>query len=174
MPGQIPAEPKICHILHHDKLPAVLQSGGLLSDAIISTQDPNGTTIGMNKIKLRRLNELTLTSHPGVYVGQCVPFYFCPRSVMLYMMHMGNHPELDYSGGQSPIVHLVADLNRTVQWANQNNKRWAFTTSNAGSYYFDDFSDVESLNRINWDAVRANYWSQCREEKQAEFLIEDC
>ncbi len=46
--------------------------------------------------------------HPGTKVGEYVPFYFCPRSVMLYILYMGNHPELGYRGGQAPIVHLSA------------------------------------------------------------------
>ncbi len=44
------------------------------------------TTIGMNNIKERRLTQLQLASQPGLYVGQCVPFYLCPRSVMLYLI----------------------------------------------------------------------------------------
>jgi hypothetical protein len=58
----------------------------LLSDAAIQQQALPGTVIGMNNIKQRRLNELTLASHPGLHVGACVPFYFCPRSVMLFLI----------------------------------------------------------------------------------------
>lgn len=116
----------------------------------------------MSNIKRRRLTELTLTGHSDWYVGQCVPFYFCPRSIMLYLMHMRNS-ELDYKGGQEPIIHLVADLNRTIEWADNNGKRWAFTTSNAGSSYFEDFSRIEDLNRINWNAVWADQWVGCKE-----------
>lgn len=56
-----------------------------------------------------------LNSHPGLYVGQCVPFYFCPRSVMLYVIYCANHDELSYRGGQGPILHLEADLYETVR-----------------------------------------------------------
>jgi hypothetical protein len=75
---------------------------------------------------------LTLSSREGLYVGECVPFYFCPRSVMLYMFHMRNHRDIEYRGGQEPILHLMADLRRAVEWAGQNGLRWAFTNSNAG------------------------------------------
>jgi hypothetical protein len=92
---------------------------------------------------------------------------------MLFLIHKRNY-QLEYKGGQSPIVHLVADLKDTIAWAGRNNKRWAFSSSNAGSYYFEDFCDLSQLNKINWDAVRATSWRNCREEKQAEFLIEDC
>ncbi|AWP22429.1 hypothetical protein C4901_02935 [Acidiferrobacter sp. SPIII_3] len=34
----------------------------------------------MGGIKQRRLNELRLSSHPDLRLGNFVPFYFCPRS----------------------------------------------------------------------------------------------
>ena len=85
--------------------------------------------------------------------GKRLPFYFCPRSVMLYMMSVRSE-QLTYKGGQGPIVHLVADLQATVAWAAANAKRWVFTLSNAGSYYFEDRADLAHLGDINWDAVR--------------------
>ncbi|MFN8587276.1 MAG: DarT ssDNA thymidine ADP-ribosyltransferase family protein [Candidatus Eisenbacteria bacterium] len=39
----------------------------------------------------RRLEGLHLASYPDLFVGDCVPFYFCPRSVMLYLIYRGNH-----------------------------------------------------------------------------------
>ena len=125
----------------------------------------------MNNIKQRRLR-LPLSSHPALHVGDCVPFYFCPRSVMLYVLYMGNLPELNYHGGQGPIVHLEADLRRTVAWAKKQGLRWAFTTSNAGSRFFDDYSDLAQLDKIDWNAVQARDWRKCKDDKQAEFLIE--
>ena len=127
----------------------------------------------MNEIKRRRLTELRLDSHPDVHVGDCVPFYFCPRSVMLYVISRANHPELQYRGGQGPIIHLEADLRATVEWAEENDLRWAFTLSNAGARYFEDRANLEQLDEIDWDAVAARDWRQCKEGKQAEFLVEE-
>ena len=166
-----PAEPKIYHIVHVDRLASIVGAGHLRSDARMQRRPKPGTTIGMADIKRRRLTS-RLDSHPDLRVGDCVPFYFCPRSVMLYVIHMANHPELDYRGGQGPIVHLEADLHETVAWAERKERRWAFTLSNAGSLYFEDRSDLEQLDEINWDAVSARFWSNCKEEKQAEFLVE--
>ena len=126
----------------------------------------------MSKIKKRRLTKLTLNSHPDLYVGGCVPFYFGPRSIMLFKIFKANDPDLGYHGGQEPVVHLEADLRETVSWANHNDRRWAFTTSNAGSFNFEDFSDLKQLSRIDWEAVRAHYWVECQYQKQAELLIE--
>ncbi|KQW76451.1 DUF4433 domain-containing protein [Methylibium sp. Root1272] len=166
----VPARPKIYHICHVDRLASIV-AGGLLSDAEVQRQAPPGTVIGMNNIKQRRLTELTLDSHPGLYVGQCAPFYFCPRSVMLFLIHKRN-PELTYKGGQEPIVHLEADLYDAVAWAQANGRRWAFTLSNAGSYYFEDRADLAQLDQIDWTAVATTQWPAVKERKQSEFLVE--
>ena len=166
-----PDHPKLYHICHVDRLPSIVASGGLLSDAAVQQQTLAGTMIGMSNIKQRRLTELQLASHPGLFVGQCVPFYFCPRSVMLYLIHRQN-AGLAYRGGQGPIVHLEADLQATVAWAQQHRRRWAFTASNAGSRYFDDWADLAQLSNVDWNAVQARHWIGCKEGKQAEFLLE--
>ena len=167
----IPNNVKICHIVHISKLPAIVAERFLVSDAEIQRRMPVGETIGMRKIKMRRLS-LQLTSRPGLNVGDCVPFYFCPRSPMLYMFHKANSQEIEYQGGQEPIVHLVADLQRAIDWANTNCLRWAFTTSNAGSCYFEDYADLSDLDKIDWDAIQTKYWKDCVDKKQAEFLVE--
>lgn len=170
----VPERPKIYHIVHVDRLPSILAQGYLWSDATVAAQSMLGTTIGMSGIKARRLNELSLSSHPGLYVGQCVPFYFCPRSVMLYLISRSNHPELSYRGGQEPIVHLEADLYDTVAWAEQSGRRWAFTLSNAGSYYFEDRSSLAQLHELDWPSIQTTAWQSCKEAKQSEFLLEAC
>ncbi|MBN2800521.1 MAG: DUF4433 domain-containing protein [Deltaproteobacteria bacterium] len=42
--------------------------------------------------------------HPGTSVGAYVPFYVCPRSVMLSLISRANHPKIAYRGGQNPIL----------------------------------------------------------------------
>lgn len=167
-----PADPKIYHIVHVDRLASIIADGGLLCDASITQRQSAGTMIGISDIKQRRLTS-PLMSRPGLHVGDCVPFYFCPRSVMLYLIHRANHPNLAYQGGQAPILHLECDLHATVAWANAQPKRWAFTLSNAGSNYFEDRADLAKLGEIDWAAVAATQWQSCREGKQAEFLLEE-
>lgn len=167
----------VFHILHVDRLASVVGDGFLWSDAETRQRGSPGTVVGMGQIKDRRLT-LPLDSHPGLMVGQCVPFYFCPRSVMLYLLDRGNHERLSYNGGQEPMVHLVARLHPAVEWARTESLRWAFTLSNAGSLYFDDRADLAQIGDIDWDAVAALRWggrdvpSGVMERKQAEFLVE--
>jgi hypothetical protein len=170
--SQPPANPKLYHIVHMDKLPLIVADGQLLCDAVIAQRAGGGTTIGMGHIKARRLT-LSLESKPGLCVGDCVPFYFCPRSVMLYLIYMHNHPDLAYQGGQDPIVHLELDLHRVVEWAEAQGLRWAFTLSNAGARYVEDRCDLDQLDEINWQAVQARLWAGAlMDGKQAEFLME--
>jgi hypothetical protein len=166
------ANPKVYHIVHVDRLVSILADGNLLCDAVIASRLGTGTVIGMSRIKQRRL-QLPIASRPGLMVGECVPFYFCPRSVMLYLLHRRNDPDLNYQGGEDPIIHLEFDLHRVVQWAEACRQRWAFTLSNAGAYYFEDRCDLRNLDEVNWEAVGARQWSgPLKEGKQAEFLVE--
>ena len=169
----VPAHPKIYHIVHVDRLGSIVADGRLWCDAEAIRRGSAGTTIGMSSIKERRLRS-PLASYPDLMVGGCVPFYFCPRSIMLYLIYRANHEDLAYRGGQGPIVHLECDLHEVIAAAEKHERRWAFTLSNAGSTYFEDRADVSCLSEINWTAVRATSWSASavREPKQAEFLVE--
>jgi ssDNA thymidine ADP-ribosyltransferase, DarT len=130
--------------------------------------------IGMGSIKQRRLG-LPVSCHQGTNVGGYVPFYFCPRSIMLFVIHCANHPELAYRGGQQPIVHLEADLHHVVQWAQKNGRRWAFSLSNAGAVYTQFRTGLNRLGDIDWDAVAATDFrpADVKEAKQAEFLVQE-
>lgn len=167
-----PAQPKIYHIVHVDKLASIIGDGFLWSDAEMTRRPGSGTTIGMSSIKQRRLS-LPVDCHTGAYVGDYVPFYFCPRSVMLYLIYMGNHPELGYRGGQEPIIHMEADLHSVVAWANGESRRWAFSLSNAGANYTQFHCDLARLSEVNWPAVEARDFrdADTKEGKQAEFLV---
>ena len=155
-----------------DRLASIISEGTLWCDAEIANRAETGTTIGIKDIKQRRLTN-ELNSHPGLRVGDCVPFYLCPRSIMLFVIYKGNHTELEYRGGQGSIVHLEADLRQVVAWADANGKHWVFTSTNAGASYFEDYSDLHQLNKLDWDAIQANDWAGARKEgKQAEFLME--
>jgi len=149
-----PQQPKIYHITHVENLPSIIADGGLVADATM-IEGGSAAPIGMAGIKARRLT-LPVHCHMGDRVGDYVPFYFCPRSIMLYVIHCGNKPELSYRGGQGPIVHLEADLHEVVAWADAAGRRWAFSLSNAGAFYAEFRSDLSSLDEVDWEAVQNN------------------
>lgn len=167
-----PADPKIYHITHVDNLVGIIDDGGLVSDATTIARGGPVAAIGMTGIKQRRLT-LPVHCHQGDHVGDYVPFYFCPRSIMLYVIYCGNHPELSYTGGQGPIVHLEADLHEVVAWADSESRRWAFSLSNAGAYYAEFRADLSALDELDWEAIQNTDFRarEVKESKQAEFLV---
>jgi hypothetical protein len=169
-----PARPKIFHITHVDNLDAIVAAGGLFSDAAMIAAGGPQAAIGMTRIKQRRLG-LPVSCHAGDHVGDYVPFYFCPRSIMLFVIHCANSPDLTYRGGQGPIVHLQSDLHDVVSWAAQHGKRWAVSNVNAGARYAQFFSKLDDLDQIDWNAVRNTQFQDpvVREAKQAEFLLNE-
>jgi len=167
-----PVQPKIYHIAHMDRLPFIIHDGFLWSDSVMVQRNALGTTIGMTSIKQRRLR-LPVDCNRGTHVGDYVPFYFCPRSIMLYVIHCANHSELAYRGGQGPIVHFEADLNEVVRWSSDECRAWAFSLSNAGASYTEFRNELVQLEEIDWPAVASHDFrsADVKEGKQAEFLV---
>ena len=171
---RIPANPKIYHIVHGTNLKSIISDGGLHCDATMAHRPAVGTSIGMTNIKERRRGWV-VPCYPNTYVGDYVPFYFCPRSVMLHRIYVnqGKDDDLDlsYSGGQAGIIHLEADLKEVVDWARTDGCRWAFSTGNAAAAGSEFYTDLDRLDEIDWEAVQARYWQAVRDSKQAEFLV---
>lgn len=168
-----PAAPKIYHITHVDNLANIVSDACIWSDAQKIARGITGPKIGMSKIKRRRLHEIEVYCHGTAKVGEFAAFYFCPRSVMLYLIHMDNHEELTYHGGQEPIVHLKADFHAVVKWADDNRVNWAFSEGNAGAFAATFYNDLDDLSELNWPAIQGTNFStrELKEGKQAEFLV---
>ncbi len=173
--ASMPSSPKIYHITHINNLASIVTNHGLVSDARRITNKLSCSLVGMSNIKQRRLQEIEVSCYSGTKVGQYVPFYFCPRSIMLYILDRGNHPEITYQEGQKSIIHLQADLNLVVNWANTQGANWAFSDRNAGSSLATFYNCLSHLNQLNWSAIAAKDFrdAQIKEGKQAEFLIFD-
>ena len=171
----LPRQPKVYHITHVDNLPAIVNEGRLVCDREMIHRGGPARTIGMSDIKRRRVEQLAVDCYPGTMVGDYVPFYFCPRSVMLYVIHMANHRELAYRGGQGPIVHLEADLHRVIDWADGDGRQWAFSLSNAGARYTEFRNQTSELDELDWTAIAAGDFrnQEVTEAKQAEFLVHE-
>lgn len=160
-----PAKTLIYHITHIENLPSILKDGGLNSDAVMAQRDPK--LIGYSEIKKRRLNEIHVPCCSFNYVGDFVPFYFCPRSPMLFTINKGNtgHPP----GCQRSILHLVSTMADGLAIG----KPWAISSGNAGAYHTTFAAEVEALDSLDWNAIRATQWQGKQHQKMAEFLVRD-
>ncbi len=81
-----PSQLRIYHITHVDNLSSIAACGALWSDSECLRRGTSHTRVGMSTIKARRLYDLEVDCHPGTKVGEYVPFYFCPWSIMLYLL----------------------------------------------------------------------------------------
>lgn len=101
-----------------------------------------------------------------------VPFYFAPRSPMLYKLHKGGVP--NYSGGQDPLVYLVSSAEAVAA----SGALFVFSDGNCASTvtsFEGDLSQIESV--VDWEVMRAQMWANTADDpdrkrrRMAEFLV---
>lgn len=161
-----PAEIAIYHITDVANLRSILAAGGLHSDAMMAQRDP-AVIIGYDHIKRRRLEEITVDCCNNRHVGEFVPFYFCPRSPMLYTINRGNTGRP--AGCQRTVVHLVSTLATGLALG----RDWAVSSGNAGAYHTTFDNQLLAVATLDWDAIRALSWAGRQHQKMAEFLVAD-
>jgi hypothetical protein len=88
---------------------------------------------------------------------------------------MANHPALAYRGGQGPILHLEADLDRVLDWADDDARPWAFSLGNATAVFTEFRATREQLTELRWDLIPQRRFTdpQVKEAKQSELLVRD-
>ncbi len=140
-----PESAYIFRITHINNLPWILDHG--LHCQHDSPADPNFVPIGMPDL-IRRRATRSVPHGPGGTLGDYVPFYFTPWSIMLLNIKTGYHNVIKRPNHE--IAILVSSLYRLQEIG----IRFVFTNSHAylqESEYFEDMSD---LNRIDWDLLR--------------------
>jgi len=166
MPGDL-SKVLLYHITSVHNLPGIIRDGVLYSDAEMVGR--GHSVSGYSNIKQRRLTQIRVDSCGGRYVGEFVPFYYCPRSPMLYTLNQGNVPGKP-AGCQREIVHLVTSVDRMIALG----QRWAISNGNAGSFVADFSSELDALDTLKWEIINSNQWGGTRIHfKQAEFLVAD-
>jgi hypothetical protein len=109
---------------------------------------------------------------PGGVLSDYVPFYFAPRSPLLYAIERRN---ADYKGGQQPIIHLVSSAEAVSGWKPAID--WMFTEGHAGVAFSRFFDRLDDLDRVDWGVMRGRYWADTDDDpdrvrrRQAEFLV---
>jgi hypothetical protein len=155
----------IYHITDVVNLPGIVAENGIYSDAVMAKRNPE--IIGYDHIKKRRLKDIPVPCCQWRYVGEFVPFYFCPRSPMLFTIDKGNTGRLQ--GCQRTIVHLVSTMAAGIA----TGKSWAVSSGNAGAFHTTYAAKLEALDTLDWEAIRATQWEGKQHQKSAEFLVAD-
>lgn len=158
----------IYHITHADNLANIIREGRLWCDAQRVARNLANTNIGYRHLKGRRLHH-PVTVAAGGMLGNYVPFNFCPRSVMLYVVEKGHE---SYQEGRKPIIHLVS----SVQTILTTGRPWCFTDRHADLRYANQFDSLGKLGEIDWTVMPLRQWGgdqDVKEKRQAEFLVHD-
>ncbi|KAB8317307.1 DUF4433 domain-containing protein [Tolypothrix campylonemoides VB511288] len=163
----------IYHITPIKNLPSILNSGGLIANSRLKQQRINYLDIAHTHIQERRARK-QVTCSAGGFLPDYVPFYFAPRSPMLYAIHKGGVKS--YCEGQELVIYLVSEVEAIAA----NNLTFAFTDGHAVialSEFYDSLEDLESV--IDWKIMEETYWADTQEDgdrsrrRQAEFLVHE-
>jgi hypothetical protein len=160
-----PATTRLFHITDVSNLPAILATGGLLSDVALAGVAHE--VIGYGHIKQRRMKQYRVACCTNRFVGEFVPFYYCPRSPMLYTVNKGGTGKP--AGCQRQIVHLMSSVQRLLDLG----KPWAIADGNAGAGHTSFSGELAALDALDWPAIQATQWQGLTHQKSAEFLLAD-
>ncbi len=161
---------KIFHITHCDNLAAILQAGELR--AVATLPAPPAVSVAHNSIQARRATT-RVPCGPGGCLHDYVPFYFGPRSPMLYALHRGS--VAGYADGEAPIVHLVCNAEDVASAGH----RFVFTDGHAAIAYSEYYDDLAKLGCVDLALMRATSWADTPDDpdrkrrRQAEFLVHE-
>ena len=134
----------IFHITHCRNLERIVESGCLWCDQQAAIRGANPVGIAHSHIKERRARRIVPLAAGGK-LADYVPFYFAPRSPMLFAIYKGNVQE--YTEGQDEIIYLVS----TFEIAASLGVPWCFTDGHAEIAYSEYFDNVESLGKNRLD-----------------------
>jgi len=160
----------IFHITHVRNLEPIIQHGGLYCDRMRAEQQLASVGIAHNHIKERRARRRVPTCWRGT-LADYVPFYFAPRSPMLYSIH-GGYVE-QYREGQRPVVHLASSAESIAAAG----LAFTFTEGHAELAYSSFYDDLADLDKVDWQVMKSRWWNDTVEDmdrkrrRQAEFLV---
>lgn len=169
MPEKYPNPTKIYHITPLENLPSIIENGGLLAFSNCFECEIQYSSIAHSNIQDRR--EITNVKIPPYgTLHDYVPFYFAPRSPMLYTISRGNVE--GYKGDQRQIIHLVSSVQEVIN----KNIPFAFTDGHAIMQFTNFYNQESDLEHIDWQIMKEKYWFDTNEDgdrkrrRQAEFL----
>lgn len=157
------------HFTHVDNLQSMLVDGAFYPDALVGERLTR--EVGDRDIKAARRRN-AVTCEPGGCPADYVPFYFAPRSPMLYRIARGGVAH--YQDGQTPLIYLVT----TIADVGRSALRWVFSNGNCSAPTTEYFNDLRLLDtKIDWPLQDAVIWTSTPEDpnratrRAAEFLV---
>ncbi len=153
---------QILHFTAVEHLRTIVESG-LLSDTAAQAAGVLTTEVGNLGIKDQR-RQRAVPIAPGGAVADYVPFYFAPRSPMMFAISKGNVPS--YQGGTARLIYLVSTLERVHELGHRpllTDRNAALAYAEYRAFRPDDPIDDDF---IDWPLMRQQYWNNTPDEPQ--------
>jgi ssDNA thymidine ADP-ribosyltransferase, DarT len=161
------------HFTHVRNLPGTLEAGCLQADNLVDRGSALLVEAADLGIKADR-KKIRITLAPYGCVADYVPFYFAPRSPMLFKLAKGGVPT--YTDGQDPLIYLVS----TVEAVVQAGLPYLFSDGNCAAAVTQVSGDLALLeSMVDWAVMRGRMWSNTAEDpdrmrrRMAEFLVHE-
>jgi hypothetical protein len=157
----------IYHFTHVDNLEAILSGGALLC----LNQNPNFLVSAAYQDLQGRRSRKKVLCEPWGTLHDYVPFYFAPRSPMMFALSRGSVPT--FQGNIYELVYLVSSVERIQELGHL----FVFTDGHALMALSGFYNDAVDLNKLDWQVIKESIWKNTDEDndrerrRQAEFLI---
>lgn len=165
-----PSSTWLYRLIHIENLDTCIQQGGLFAPNHLPDASLPWRAIHNVEVQAKRQDRV-VDAGPGGTLQDYVPFYFGKRGPMLLNLHTDRVS--GYSGGQRPILYLVASAEEVVA----RGLGFVFYDGHALASFSSVFDDLARLDSLDWEAIRARQWQDSETDndrqrrKQAEFLV---
>lgn len=164
----------VLHFTHIDNLPNIVSDERLLCDAAAGSGRLRAE-VGDPQIKASRRGR-SIPVGRGGYVCDYVPFYFAPRSPMMYRIACDHRDSVPgrYPDGDRPLAYLAVRVGAVVDAALD----WVGTDGNAATATTEFTTDLDRLDAmVDWPLMTATRWNNVPDDpdrqrrRMAELLI---
>lgn len=168
-----PQRALIYHFTHLDNLKSILAEGRLVADNLATAM--LATDVGDSEIKQAR-RQRPVPCPPGGVVADYVPFYFAPRSPMMYRIACDHRDGVAgrYPGGDDPLIYLVSSVDRVAAAG----LPWVASDGNCAVSITRFTTDLADLaGHVDWPLMDEEIWKNTpddpdrRRRRMAEFLV---
>lgn len=151
-------------------MPKIFMEGALLCDRLCQASNLTTRDIAYRDLKRRRARTV-VEGGPQGSLADYVPFYFGPRSPMLYAYKCGqvtNRPE-----NQDEIIYFVT----SVETVCRHGLPFVFSDGHPVAEPKAFYDDLAMLSQVDLSLMREQYWHDTKDDpdrkrrRQAEFLV---
>ena len=150
------------HLTHISNLHGIVEKG-LLCDSAMN----NGDYVNSGNMNIKAKRKLMPVPSGGC-VGDYVPFYYAPRSPMLYTQYINRNIN------QHEIIYLCTTAERIIA----SGAKWCGTDRNAAIFNAAFYNTIETMeNSVDWALMNSTQWANTEdfpdrmEKRMAEFLV---